>query len=659
VKKTLRLLLTTAAIALIATLAVSSTSGAPPAIKIDGDTVEATSSSGASATFHVKAFDPVTHNPISVTCSPTGSGSGDFPVTASFPLGLTTVSCDGVDDDGNPVHGEATVTVQDTTPPTLGPMPGDINDTTESPSGKPETFILPTATDIVDPSPEVSCNHGSGETFPLGSTQVTCTASDHATPTPNTSAPGSFTVTITLIDHTAPTLSVPSSFAVETENPSGTAVTYSASATDNVDPAPTVSCNPASGANFPVGQTTVNCTASDHATPPNTSAPSSFTVTVNLVDHTPPTFSAVPADKTVEANGPGGSVATYTPPTAADGLDGPIAAVNCAPASGSQFPLGQTTVDCSATDSHGNTGHATFHISVVDSTPPNLIVPVSRSIYATSATGIPSSAPAVGAFLSAASASDIVDPSPAITNNAPAFLPVGPNTIDFFARDGAGNVTTKESVIVVLPQPPPGTPPLPIPPAPTAPPEVKDVKVTPLNGAVRIQWNAGGGKVEVTRSTSSSRGLSALVDETIVYAGTASSYTDRGLLNGIEYRYVVRAVDAAGNHSAGVAAVVAPRVDLLRSPKNGARLKRAPKLVWKADGEADYYNAQLMLNGVKVLSIWPTRASYALKKTWKYKGRKYSLKPGVYTWFVWPGYGSRVAVDYGPLMGSRTFRIVR
>jgi hypothetical protein len=26
---------------------------------------------------------------------------------------------------------------------------------------------------------------------------------------------------------------------------------------------------------------------------------------------------------------------------------------------------------------------------------------------------------------------------------------------------------------------------------------------------------------------------------------------------------------------------------------------------------------------------------------------------------VWPGYGARSAVDYGELMGSRTFRIVR
>ena len=69
--------------------------------------------------------------------------------------------------------------------------------------------------------------------------------------------------------------------------------------------------------------------------------------------------------------------------------------------------------------------------------------------------------------------------------------------------------------------------------------------------------------------------------------------------------------------------------------------------------------ALVTLNGKKILSVWPLRPTYVLKKSWKFEGRKYTLKPGVYTWFVWPGYGARSAVDYGELMGSRTFRVVR
>jgi hypothetical protein len=250
----------------------------------------------------------------------------------------------------------------------------------------------------------------------------------------------------------------------------------------------------------------------------------------------------------------------------------------------------------------------------------------------------------------------MIDAHPVLTYEAASHLTLGPNVVTFHARDATGNESVKTTTLTVLPL---GSPTPPTPTAPTPPAEVQNVKVTPLDGAARIQWKAGGRKVMVTRSSSSTRSLSAIGDERVVYTGTASSYTDRGLTNGVEYRYVVAAVDAAGNHSAGVAAVIVPRRNLLKSPKDGAKLRKAPKLVWALDSEAQYYNAQLLVNGKKVLSVWPVRPIYVLKKSWKFEGRKYTLKPGVYTWYVWPGYGARSAVDYGALMGSRTFRIVR
>ena len=397
----------------------------------------------------------------------------------------------------------------------------------------------------------------------------------------------------------------------------------------------------------------MNCSANDGH---GNTASGSFTVTIS--DTSAPVISGV-SDRTVEANGPTGSIVNYPTPTAIDAVDGPVAIIPCAPASGTKFTLGTTAVNCSATDSHSNTGHATFNVTVTDKTPPNLIVPAARSVYATTPAGIPNTVSGVVSFLSAASATDIVDGSPVITNNAPSFLPVGNLTITFVARDFSGNATYKSVNLIVLPQPPPGTLPLVIPPKPTIPAQPTNVRITPLDGAVRIQWNAGGRQVMVTRSSSSNRSLSAIGDERVVYTGNGSSYTDRGLENGVEYRYVVMAVDAAGNHSIGVAGVVVPRRNLLKSPKDGARLRKAPKLIWARDAEAQYYNAQLLLSGKKILSVWPVRPTYALKKNWKYLGRKYTLKPGVYTWYVFPGYGARAAVHYGSLMGSRTFRIVR
>ena len=40
------------------------------------------------------------------------------------------------------------------------------------------------------------------------------------------------------------------------------------------------------------------------------------------------------------------------------------------------------------------------------------------------------------------------------------------------------------------------------------------------------------------------------------------------------------------------------------------------------------------------------------------QGHKYTLAPGLYIWYVWPGFGARSAVNYGDLLGSRTFQIV-
>ncbi len=66
-------------------------------------------------------------------------------------------------------------------------------------------------------------------------------------------------------DTTPPTISVPDGVIVDATSPAGAAVTYSVTATDDVDTHPSVACTPASGNVFPIGRTTVECTASDSA----------------------------------------------------------------------------------------------------------------------------------------------------------------------------------------------------------------------------------------------------------------------------------------------------------------------------------------------------------------------------------------------------------
>lgn len=79
-------------------------------------------------------------------------------------------------------------------------------------------------------------------------------------------------------DTTPPTLSLPGDLAVDATGSAGAAVTYTASATDDVDGALPASCVPGSGSVFPIGRSRVVCTATDHA---GNAAAGSFAVTVS------------------------------------------------------------------------------------------------------------------------------------------------------------------------------------------------------------------------------------------------------------------------------------------------------------------------------------------------------------------------------------------
>jgi dipeptidyl aminopeptidase/acylaminoacyl peptidase len=78
-------------------------------------------------------------------------------------------------------------------------------------------------------------------------------------------------------DTTPPTINVPANITVDATSPDGARVAYTVTATDDGDPNPAVSCDPASGSTFPIGTTTVKCTATDSS---GNSANASFNVVV-------------------------------------------------------------------------------------------------------------------------------------------------------------------------------------------------------------------------------------------------------------------------------------------------------------------------------------------------------------------------------------------
>jgi hypothetical protein len=608
---------------------------------------------------------PVPYGPVTATDAVAGSITPSCsPASGSkFAVGTTTVTC-SASDGTNTTTATFSVAVKlvDLTPPKLN-VPAPITVDAVGPGGAPVTFSV-SATDAIDPAPKVSCSANSGQTFPLGTTTVSCTAKDASN---NTSAASTFTISV--VDRGAPTVKTPGAITVEATGPSGAAAMFAVSASDAVDPSPSVSCNKSSGGTFPLGTTPVSCTAKDASN--NTSAPAAFSI--NVVDTTPPQLKNMPAEIAAEANSFAGSKVNFLSPTAIDIVDGPMPNVGCSPESGSTFPLGIDTVTCSSSDARGNRSSGTFKVKIVDTTPPVLNPPGDTSVYATTDSGSYAlDQGPIEAFAHGGHASDIADPHPVVTSDHPIFFGVGTTTVRFTARDASGNKASAKAKLTLLPKPAPGTTPPPLPPPRDSKPpgNVTGATVKAGDGRITLTWknptDADFDHVEITRTTTKT-GFKAT--GTLVYRGSGTSYTDRGLQNGVEYRYVIATVDKNGNASAGVAAVLMPKANLLRIPADGARLKKVPKLFrWKADPRASYYNLQIYSGGTlvaqstaqigkKILSVFPNKPVYKFKSPWKWQGHKYKMTKGLYTWYVWPGYGAREDINYGPLMGSATFQV--
>jgi hypothetical protein len=320
----------------------------PPQAFCANVTVEAGPGGLADASVDAGSSDP-DGDAITVTQDPAGPfGLGDTPVTLTVSDGELTDTC------------SATVTVVDTTSPVVVVGDDQVLEAT-SPSGAVATFSV-TATDTADDDVSLSCSANSGDTFALGVNTVTCTGTDDS----GNSASASFTITVQ--DTTPPDLVIPADQLLEAASAAGTATTFSVTATDIVDTEPTIECSAASGDTFPIGSTTVDCTAEDDYG--NVSA-GSFTITVQ--DTIAPVLAGL-TDQTLEATSIDGAVASYGV-TATDAVDVDPTVV-CAPVSGSTFALGINVVSCTAEDDYNNVSSGSFLVTVVDTTPPVITMDV-------------------------------------------------------------------------------------------------------------------------------------------------------------------------------------------------------------------------------------------------------------------------------------------
>jgi LPXTG-motif cell wall-anchored protein len=167
-----------------------------------------------------------------------------------------------------------------------------------------------------------------------------------------------------VVDCTAPVLAnVPADLVIEADATDGADVTYvPPTATDAVDGAVAVDCDVPSSSRLPIGITVVSCMADDRA---GNVATAAFSVTV--ADTTDPVVDGVPLDIAADATDAGGLIVDWVDPTATDAIDGPLP-MTCDPLSGSLFPVGLTTVTCTASDAAGNVATASFTVDI--SAPP-------------------------------------------------------------------------------------------------------------------------------------------------------------------------------------------------------------------------------------------------------------------------------------------------
>ncbi len=373
---------------------------------------------------------------------------------ALFPIGTTPVTFSVSDAAGNQASIVANVTVTDAQAPTIVlPTPAHYEIAATSATAVPITdpyvqqYIgLVTAFDNWDPG-ALSVSNDAPATFPVG-TQVfidfyATDAYGNVGHNPLNSA------SITVKDFAAPVITPPaditipstSGLGVFNSNAAIVAFLAGATATDNVDGVITVaSTNNDAPQIFAVGTTTVTFFVDDaqgnrgyanaKVTVWDAQAPTVYLPTPSALTLSAETSAGLPvSDPYVQQ--------FINAVIALDDYEGSRTVSNDAPAN---FALNATVdITFTATDTYGNVGTAVGSITVVDDTPPTLTVPSDISVLATSALGTDLSNALIQTFLAGASATDNVDTSVTVFNDAPSVFPIGTTKVTFFADDAGGN----------------------------------------------------------------------------------------------------------------------------------------------------------------------------------------------------------------------------
>src|SRR5882724_3946049 len=98
---------------------------------------------------------------------------------------------------------------------------------------------------------------------------------------------------------------------------------------------------------------------------------------------------------------------------------------------------------------------STVQVRVRDTTSPNITCPAPITVECKGSGGTPASDPEIAAFLGAATAADVCDPSLSISNNAPAFFSLGTTAVQFSTKDDSLNPAACSAPVHVVDTTPP------------------------------------------------------------------------------------------------------------------------------------------------------------------------------------------------------------
>jgi len=196
---------------------------------------------------------------------------------------------------------------------------------------------------------------------------------------------------------------------------------------------------------FGFGQHTVHVSVDDGAGGTTTAD-----VTILVQDNEPPTITGCPANITVQT-GPGRTtcdqVVTWTPPTASDNCT--VASFTSDHLPGDTFPVGTTTVTCTATDGADNQAVCTFTVTVEDTTPP--VITTCLAAVSVPFASEPAAATTVAEFMDQGGAvSDNCGLNPVVTSSdSVAGLCPTIITRTYTITDTSDNTTTCDQIITV------------------------------------------------------------------------------------------------------------------------------------------------------------------------------------------------------------------